>query len=196
MNNLPRIVAVCGKKRSGKDTVADFLCRSFGYTNRKISEDLKKVVQVLFDFSDTQVESDDKDVVDPRWDISPRQAMQFIGTHVMQFEIQKLLTDKSVGRQFWIQSFATKYCDDTNSHIVISDLRFPHEYEILKRYGVYVIRVERQTQASHDLVSEHDSEKEYVNIPTDVVIQNDGTLDDFHEKLRRLFSQTSQYVVH
>lgn len=191
--NIPKIIGICGRKRSGKDTIAQYLCQQYGYENQKISEDLKKMVQLLFGFSDEQVEDDTKDVNDTRWDISPREAMQFFGTHVMQKEIQHLLTKKQIGRRFWIESFVTKHnLHDTEKRIVISDIRFLHEYEVLKRYNAFIIRVDKDAMPFDQ--SDHESEKDYINIPTDAILKNNGNVIDLYNNIEDMISQISLHV--
>lgn len=186
METLPRLVGICGRRRSGKDTIAEILCRSYGYHNAKIADDLKQIVKLLFGFSESQVESDAKDVIDERWGIAPRKAMQWFGTETMQFRIPELIPD--IGRTFWIKSFINKNVVGNDKLVVVSDVRFLHEYEELKKHGVYMIRVDRElTNVSE--CDGHISEIEYTQIPVDVVIDNNGSLDDLRRNLLRAFSQ-------
>ena len=184
MNNiLPQIIGICGKRRSGKDLTANFICSQYNYANKKIASDLKSIIKILFGFSDSQLESDEKDIIDPVWNITPRQPMQFFGTEIMQYKIQELIPD--IDRKFWIKSFINKNIHKDSQKIVISDLRFLHEYEELKKYNVIIIRIERKTD-TNNLVDEHISEKEYLKIPADVVIQNDGSIEDLYKKIQSL----------
>lgn len=187
MDKLPKIIGICGKKRSGKDTIAKYLCDRYGYEHHKISEDLKTIVKILFGFTDNQVENDEKDVKDPKWGIAPREAMQFIGTEIMQKEIQKLLVEKNVGRNFWIHSFIEKHIINSSKLIVISDLRFIHEYEVLKNHKVYVIRVDRFFTPISD--NEHESEKEFLDIPYNVCINNTKGVEELQKELDNIFNQ-------
>ena len=179
---LPRIIAICGKRRSGKDTIANYICSKYPeFVNVKIAGQLKTVVRNLFGFSEEQLENDTKDMVDCRWGITTRAAMQYVVTEMMQFGIQGLLPD--IGRKFWIKSFIETFVADTKCNgIVVSDLRFLHEYEELAKYNVYVIRVEKNDQHCGK-ADEHISETECTNIPADVVIHNDGTLEELLVKV-------------
>ena len=175
-------IGICGKKRSGKDLVADYLVSKYGYEKNKIASDLKAVVKLLFNFTDQQLEDNTKDNVDPRWNITPRTAMQFIGTDVMQIQIQKIMPH--VGRKFWIDSFLKKIVA-TNDRIVISDIRFKHEYEAIKRASkrFLMIRIERPSSCEAD---NHSSETEFAEIPVDIVIKNEGTIDELTSQISRL----------
>jgi hypothetical protein len=172
------IIAICGSKRSGKDTLAGIISNEFGFEHVKIAQKLKAMCQILFNFSNDQIETDLKDEVDPKWNISPRRAMQFMGTEVMQYKIQDLL-GKRVGREFWIDSLLESF-EKENHKYVISDLRFIHEYTRIKEKRGFIIKV-----IDNDLVNEDDhiSEQEYLEIKSDVIIDNTGRPD--LESLRR-----------
>ena len=181
INMTPRIIAICGLKRSGKDTIADILCQHFGYEKVKIANPLKEALQMLFQFTDAQVEGDEKDVIDPRWGVQPRRLMQFIGTEVMQFQIQEVLPN--VGRTFWIKRLIEEHIMDTspNKKIVISDLRFKHEYDLLAKHNTIFWRVDRFQKENN---CEHSSEQEYLDIPVDQVFENTESRDHLEQLVK------------
>ena len=187
--NPKHIIAICGRKRSGKDTVANFFI-SRGYTHMKIASKLKDITQCLFGFTDDQIETDSKDEVDPCWGISPRKAMQFLGTEVMQYKIQELLP--SVNRKFWITGLIRDILSTStpDTRIVISDLRFLHEYEELKKIKcpVHIIKVVRHGHFVKHPVSVHPSEMEYTMIHEDILIHNDSTIEDLQCKIKECTS--------
>lgn len=184
---LPRVIAVCGLKRSGKDTVADMLCSAYGYKKIKIAEGLKDMMRVVFGFSEDQLETDAKDQLDPRWGITPRLAMQFFGTEIMQYEIQKIMPD--IGRTFWIKRMIEEHVErHPFERFVVSDMRFVHEYDMLKPYHPLVIRVERDEAAAAPCLSGmHVSEREFKSIPCSVIIKNNGTRNDLLAAVTGLF---------
>lgn len=181
---MNRLIAICGFKHNGKDVIADYICDKYGYKNLKISQTLKSAVKILFSFTDEQIESNEKDIIDENWNITPRKVLQFIGTEVMQYKIQELFPD--IKRNFWIKTFISKNLNkNDNPNIIISDLRFLHEYEELKKYNVFIIRVERDSIKNNDT---HTSEFEHLNIPTDIVIKNNGTINDLYKEIDKHFS--------
>lgn len=190
---LPRVIGLCGRRRAGKDTVANILEELHGYENVKISQDLKDALKVIFGFSGEQIECGLKDQIDDRWGISPRQAMQFIGTEVMQYSINDLLPN--VGRKFWIKGCINKHIIPFETKLVVlSDVRFLHEYDELKKHfagDFMVIRIDRGLADANALVDEHVSEKEFLNIPCDTTIRNDGTYEDLVTKIKLVFNDTN-----
>lgn len=169
---LPKIIAICGHKMSGKDTLAKYIIEKYNYKHIKIASKLKDTMKLLFGFTDEQLEVN-KETIDPRWQITPRQAMQYFGTDIMQFHIKHLLPNME--RKFWIKSIVTEIdsCPDPELCFVISDLRFLHEYNELTKYDLKVIQVDRFHK--HD---PHLSENEYKSIPYNVLLKNTGTESD------------------
>lgn len=122
------IILLNGLSRSGKDTVAKYLSRKYAFEHIKISEKVKDVVSVMFDITKEELEDHRKDKVRSDYGVTPRDLMKFIGTHVGQYELNKVLP--KIGRCFWIKSAMKKMTEENNKY-VISDYRFPHEYEFL-----------------------------------------------------------------
>lgn len=178
----PRIIAFCGAARSGKDTAAAYFVAK-GYTHLKIAAALKEMVGPLFQFTPAQLETDEKDRVDPRWGVTPRRVMQFFGEEVMQRQLPELLP--GVGRQFWIRRLLSEM--DPNTRYVISDLRYQHEYDLLKQLGAQVIRIERQSTAAADTAADaaplHNSEKEFRHFPADYTVTNRSGVEALYEGL-------------
>lgn len=182
---VPRLIAVCGYKRSGKDTVANFISDTYGHEHIKIAAKLKNIVKTLFNFTEEQVETDSKEVVDNRWGVTPRHVMQFMGTEMFQYKIQELLPN--IDRRFWIMNIINETRDkiDKGYPLIISDLRFKHEYMELQKYGVYIIRVNKNNIRGTDT---HPSEVEFLDIPADLIINNDGSITDLYNSLKENLS--------
>jgi hypothetical protein len=183
--SIPRVVAICGRRRAGKDTIAEYLVRHHGYVLCKIAAPLKEATCALFGMQSEQLECDKKDEVDERWGITPRQALQFLGTDVMQFKLPELLP--GIGRSFWIQSFIHRNMQPGHPPLVVSDMRFIHEYEELKKQtDVFVIRVDRPLRGArmHDRMDEHPSETECERIPYHLFVHNTGSRDDLWASMR------------
>ena len=148
MTDISRnIIAICGLKRCGKDTLADYIVSRYGFEKVKIADPLKEACKQLFGLTDAQVELDEKDVVDDKWGVAPRQILQFVGTEMFQFKLQELLPD--IGRSFWMRQLLETH---KKGCIVISDMRFVHEYEILKaaQPDLVVIKIVRDSKEHKD----------------------------------------------
>lgn len=182
---MVKIIAICGLRRSGKDTIAQYVQENYNYKHVKISSTLKQTCALLFGFSHQQMEDKEKDIVDQQIGITPRLAMQFLGTEVMQYKIQEILPN--VGRCFWIDLLIKNFNDD---QVVISDLRFVHEYEALKKkHNLYVIKV---CKTNPTLTQDtHPSEIEWLNIPENITIENNGSYQELYKKVNDFISTIS-----
>lgn len=175
----PRIIAITGMKRSGKDTIADYLAKQHGYHKIKISFPIKQICKNVFDFTDEQLESDAKDVIDKNWGISPRHAMQFIGTEIFQHKINELV---NVGKELWIKK-TVLLIEQSQAPVVISDLRFQHEHKLLKdlyKDQCIIIQTSRRTNLTQD---NHVSEQEWDSFPADCHINNNSGLSDLYIRI-------------
>ena len=70
-----------------------------------------------------------------------------------------------------------------DKYYVITDLRFLHEYEKIKNLDVFFIRIIRPSNINNDL---HSSETEYMKIPCDIEIINDGSIKDYINKFEAI----------
>jgi hypothetical protein len=184
-----RIICICGFKRSGKDFVADQLVSQYSFHKISIADRLKKTVRILFNLNDDQLHGESKDVIDPLWNVTPRTLMDFMGTEVMQFEIQKILPKSN--RSFWIDTIIPQITDQLKiSNVVIPDLRFPHEIvELKKRFPlITIVRINNPSVViDPTLVSERSS----TDISCDYIIHNDFNDDPMvlQNEIRRVMNE-------
>ncbi len=137
-----------------------------------------KICKLLFNFSNSQLEDDQKDIVDDRYNKSPREIMQYIGTDIMQFELQKFIP--SIGRLLWTRSLLDSI---NNNDIVISDMRFKHEAEEVLKYDpkALIIIIKRSCNDSDSDI--HISENEIESIPYQYTIYNDSSLEKLYKSI-------------
>lgn len=175
------IILLCGYKGCGKDTCANYLVNKYNFTHLKFAQPLKEVLRILFDFDDEQLEGKCKETIDDKWQVSPRNAMTFVGTDLFQYHINDLLPN--IGRTFWAKHLINRL--DTSQNIVISDLRFVHELceikDNIKDTNVYVVKITRPNMIIHERKI-HVSETEHLNIIYDCVIEN-VNINDFHKNI-------------
>ena len=197
--NMPKIIAICGAKRSGKDVLAEHLVAKYNYTRLAFAEPLKIAVKGLFNFDDDQVGigkdsgTDRKDIIDERWGITPRAALQFFGTEMMQEKIQGLLP--GMKRNFFANTLANQINSaEEDTRFVISDLRFIHEYERLLNISkisirdILIVRVIRPCKDRTKEPEPHISELEYTKIPYDIIMINNGSIEEYIRRFEQIIS--------
>jgi hypothetical protein len=186
------IIAVGGKKRSGKDTVANYILEKYdNFEKYSLASPMKEAMAIVFGWGNDHLYGSLKEVVDPRWGISPRQALQHFGTEWGQYALLESFPEfkKKTGRHLWINKFIQWYETCYRIvNVVIPDIRFYHEFEGLNRYvrrtgvSLYYIRVLRDIgQVNTDT---HESERQIDSRFWDVTLLNDGTIEDLHNKIR------------
>ena len=190
--NKAIVIAVCGARRAGKDTVAKVLEERYAFVNLKFARYLKDMIRSGFGLTDDEVEGNAKDIVHPVYGVTPRAIMQFIGTDVMQYSLQNILP--GVGRVFWanrlLMDVKQRFKESVN-RLVISDLRFLHEYEALRKssieegYKLLVIKVQRHQphDQKDNQLDMHVSEKEWDTIPHDIYMDNNTTREAFEQRV-------------
>lgn len=143
---MATVVALCGRRRSGKDTVAAHLVRGGGWDHIKVSNRLKTCVMALFDLTENEVEGPEKDAPitrGPGAGTTPRRILQWLGTNVMQHALARDLLPGS-DRRFWIDrtSLDIRRSLSLGNNVVISDVRFPHELDVLEQqFGANLIKI-------------------------------------------------------
>lgn len=165
------IIGIAGHARHGKDSTADIIVNHLGYRKYALADAMKEACRVIFGWDDRHLYGALKDIVDPAFGISPRHALQSLGTQWGQWELSKYDSfSETTGRKLWVNSLLCKIYDNA----VVSDVRFPHEAEAIRARGGIIIMVRRPFAV--DLA--HESERAVEEIRPDYTIQNRGTLID------------------
>ena len=187
------IIGFLGRKRSGKDTAASFIIENYNFTRYAFGDPVKDVCRAMFGFTEEQLYGDQKETVDPEWNITPRQAFQTLGTDIAQYGIYNYIPElkESVPeRTFWVKRFEKWYYNELSVEricgplkVVLSDVRFQHEVDAIKRLNGTIIKIERDS----DIEDSHTSENEIDLITNiDYTIQNNESIEEFNEKLHKV----------
>jgi hypothetical protein len=72
--------------------------------------------------------------------------------------------------------------------IVITDVRFSNEADWIRSHGGVVIFLESKTRGIHEHTG-HSSENGLSAEDVDLIMENDGTIEAFHEKLEEMRGQ-------
>ena len=190
------IIGLIGDARVGKDTLATHLIRDHGFKRLAFADPIKQVAKALFQMTDEQCNCGAKDLVDSRWNITPRQFFQQFGTDIMQRDIYKYLPMLSVPPlHFWSQRLVKELEADVVAGIskfVITDIRFLHEYEdlvelktrleanaSLSSVSFKTIKIVRNSQTT----GTHLSQTELQQLPdADILLYNNGTLEEYEAR--------------
>lgn len=173
------LIGVGYRKRSGKDTLAGFLEQDHPNFRRiSFAGLLKEGVNIWHGWDDRH--SDElKEVVDPKWGYTPRHAYQKIGTECIRDRF---------ANNFWVDAafnLINKWRDQ-GINVVITDVRFPNEADVVREEGGALWFVNRPSlpPLTED---DHISERALVGYTPDATVENDSTLEAFRVKVQTLF---------
>lgn len=193
---MSTLIGLCGKKRSGKDTIADILHKKYDFIKYSFAGPMKEACKNIFMLTDEQVNGDKKAEVDERWGVTPRKLLQVIGTELFQYDIHNHMEDNefNVGRELWVKRFEFFYNENISSFddVVVTDVRFKHEVKRIREMGGRIWKIHRSSVESSD---QHPSEKEIDEIEGDHVIHNNGTIQDLNENVNMLIDDFSKTEV-
>jgi hypothetical protein len=182
-----RDIALMGRARSGKDTVAAYLCETYGYTRVAFADPLREAALKLDPIISRSVIGGDlrlSHVLDAGhgWEYAKnkfpevRRILQHIGQGV-----------RDLDEDFWLSIAVTTITDARNAGrpVVITDCRYPNEYNALRASGFTMTRVVRPDRGDVP-GSEHVSETALNGFPADWTLCNISTLEDLYTQAAHL----------
>jgi len=141
------IIGFGHRKQRGKDTCADYLVKTRGFTKKSLADSLRVAAVAIFgipmeDFLDPMI----KEQINPKWNMSPRQILSLMGTEGMR---------NVFGEDIWVDSLFNSLDKDTKL-LVVPDVRFPNEARAIKERNGYVIRVDREHEEDESKIHSSD----------------------------------------
>lgn len=175
-----RLIGLTGLARSGKDTFARFLVEKHGFKQMAFADPVKLTAAPLFGFSYEYVFSDQfKFEVQQPWGLTGREILQKLGTEAIR---------GTFGDDFWIRRLIDAYLVTYSGveSVVVTDVRFENEAEAIREQGGVVVHIKRQAAGLKGAEATHSSERGAKFGERDLVVENDGTLEELLDKADRL----------
>lgn len=173
------IVGLSGYARSGKDEAAKALL-SLGFRHIAFADKLREFAYVL----NPAVMSDYGKHVPLQWIIDEYGWNGYKRTQwseSVRVLLQRLGTEcgrRIVGENIWVDATFRSLND---GNYAITDVRFPNEVENIKAHGGRIFRISRPGVGP---ANSHYSEVALDDYDFDRVIVNDGSIEEFHKKVR------------
>lgn len=179
-------IALTGLLRSGKDTVADYLVRQYGYTRVAFGDALKDDFHL-------------------RYPEIPREPKPRVG-----YQSHGQLMRRLFGEDVWVRTLFDQIAEREAWEqwlrpYVITDLRQPNEYAAARARGFTIIRVtapedvrlERARQAGDAFNPEdlaHETESHVGEFAVDYEVANDGTVDELHSIIDSIMTEVDRCI--
>lgn len=167
-----KVCCISAKAQHGKDTAAESLKYYLENRGNKVlithfADLLKFICTKFFGWNGLK-------------DEAGRTLLQYIGTDVVGAK----------NPAYWAEFVVSvlKMFEDEWDYVLIPDCRYPIEVEtVRKSFETVILRVERPNfdNGLTPAQKKHPSEVDMDNYPFDVVLYNDGTLEDFAEKVEQ-----------
>jgi hypothetical protein len=210
-------IGILGNIGSGKNTVAQYLATQ-GCIPTSFAGPIKDLCTSVFGWPRDMLEGETdesrefRENIDLYWskklgipNFTPRLALQLIGTEVMRDHFHP---------DIWLNSleYRVKKLHNENECVVISDVRFKNELDLIKRVGGTTILVQRDERPewydialaanngdavakhimSRDFKHVHESEWDWVGCDIDYTINNNGTLEDLYANIDVIIEKLPQ----
>ncbi|VVM93373.1 hypothetical protein PS673_02906 [Pseudomonas fluorescens] len=174
------LIGLAGRARTGKTTAANHLANVHGFQTYAFADPLREGLMNIFNLSPCDFDDDRKEQPIGWLGRSARELMQSMGTewgrNMVHPELWLLLAEQNL--EFLGQAH------DTATGFVISDLRFENEADFVRKRGGIVIHVLRHDATE---VNPHVSETGISIQDNDLVLHNEGALDDLFGQLDEFF---------
>lgn len=176
MSNYPNVIGLGGRLTAGKDVVADYLVKKYGYTKQGMSDVLAAAVYEL----DPIVQGTGGDETDWRY----REAIDEYGyTKAKELfpEVRRLLQvfGTEVGRNMFGENFWVDRAEDrihaVDGPVVLTGIRYPNELDLIHRLGISWW-IDRPGTGGDS----HTSETSVSGVNFDRMVSNNGTIEQLH----------------
>lgn len=169
-------IALLGKMRSGKDTIAEYAIEKYDYTRFAFGDGIREVCHTLFP---EQMKNGNK----------PRSLLQSVGQLMRQLD-----------NDVWVNKcFKEIYESRLEINPIITDLRQPNEYKRCFNEGYTFIKVQCDEEIRIKRILEkndnfdmndlkHETEMYIDTYEYDFLIENNGSLEDLYRQFDEIMS--------
>ncbi len=168
-----RLLIICGRKRSGKDTVADIICSKYEtdkYTINRLAlaTCLKEIFTETFNLSIDKLDQMKNNNLIFVNNIKMRDCIINFGETIKN----------RINKNIWCEMVEKKL--DNNKINIITDMRYEHEYMYFLKYNPIIIKIERE----HTEIIENENEIEQLKY--NYLIKNNSNLDSLKTTVNKI----------
>lgn len=195
-----KLIGLAGRKRTGKNTAASYLVKEHGFEEAAFADPLRDLALSINPVVGWQKSCTNADELAPvlysdalhhhgyekAKELYPefRRFLQRLGTEGIRETLgAKYGLRELLGDDVWIV-LAKRRIQEADGPLVFTDVRFPNEADLIRRYSGEVVRITRE--AVLDRRDTHPSETSMDNYPVDSTIANDGERSQLNTALNKL----------
>jgi energy-coupling factor transporter ATP-binding protein EcfA2 len=183
---LPKLIGLTGRKGSGKSTLAEKL-NYIGYTRFSFAEPIRQMIGTLMRYQGATEKEISHYLTNGKEEPNP-----YLCGETTRWALQSLGTEwgrKLINENLWVEAWRGAATEKDGllspSHVVIDDVRFPNEVDIIHARNGKVIRIFRPTLEGH---IDHESESYFDSLKVDIDIINNGPPENMLNGLK-LFTE-------
>ena len=169
---MPILIGLVGKKFSGKDTMGKYMTQAYNFKRISFADRLKEHCKIRYGFEDAQLE-ELKDIVDEKWGFTPRKTFKDTG---MRF--------REVDPDYWVNQVQFDIVTNDDDNIVVTDVRFQNEADMIRKNGGFLIGVSRYSRDTDTHVSETSLDE----IKVDHIVFNNDSIESLNIQVDKLMS--------
>lgn len=165
-------IAIGGKMGTGKSSISDFLAKCFQFTQYSFAAKLKEIASDLFDM-----------------EVKDRVLLQMLGSEIRNMKVDA-----------WANFVMKRINAEAPLRVVIDDMRYLNEADILKENGFVLIKLytpaflvkKRHIAGFNQQTNAHPSEVEIDAIDIDYAIDTSGTLEQAYRKVMEVLAEVAE----
>lgn len=205
---MKKVICIVGKKRSGKDTVAEYIRKNENSEIYKLAYPIKHALVASSELSFKDVDGEgidrEKSLGYNSSTVSEilRKSLDY---HNLEFDkldefvreydddswsirtlMQRFGTDlvcNKIDQNFWT-NYALDVCNKAKTHVIISDVRQQWELDALRAIDSVIIHIKRD--GINNNADMHSTESGLPSYDGDFVVENNGSLDELFKKVNKI----------
>ena len=159
------IIALYGPQQVGKSTAALSLVDHHGFVSVAFADPLYRMIAALLNISMEEVRR-----------LPKNEPMEALGGQTLRYTLQTLGTEwgrEKISQNLWVDTARRSIlsCVAAGHPVVVDDLRFDNEYDVLSEVGCLFVRLRRDGVPEQDN-PEHASETAWANFHSNADVTN------------------------
>jgi hypothetical protein len=194
-NHKPKlIVGFYGHAGAGKDTTADWFGSIYRQNHPVViskfafAKPVKDAAAEMFGVPRWYFDTvEDKEKIDPFWNLSPRQMAQLVGTEMGR---------DIISQDIWLKRMQVQWNTFVPTVALITDVRFQNEVDWILQQGGWICHITREGANGAVGIANHRSEQTLLFPQSDrtYLLKNDGTLKDLQKEISKFYSLIQSFT--